>query len=118
MKSILFIRTVLISGICLASVMLSMRVHGQNLFGNPTCADWQKLSTGEKTTWLNAYLVPLNLTNVSRKKPKVDKFTQLASLDSAVFYVNEFCVATFDGCASVCAIRYLDELTIETSNKP
>ena len=95
-----------------------MHANSQNLFGNPTCSDWQKLSTGDKTTWLNAYLVPLNLTNVSRKKPKVDKFTQLASIDSAVFYVNDCCVANIDNFASLGAIRFLDELTVETSNKP
>ena len=93
--------------------LLSLTAYSQLLFGNPSCSDWQKLTVNEKTIWLNAYLVPLNLTNVSRKKPKVDKFSQLTSLDSAVHYVNGFCVSGTDEFASVGAIRFLDELTNE-----
>ena len=70
--------------------LLSVTANSQHLFGNPSCSDWQKLTVNEKTIWLNAYLVPLNLTNVSRKKPKVDKFSQLTSLDSAVHYCKRF----------------------------
>ena len=51
------------------------------------------------------------MTNVARKKPKVDKFSQLNSLDSVVLYVDQFCVANTDASASVGAIRFLDELT-------
>ena len=58
---------------------LSFDANCQNLIGNPNCSDWQTLSIDKKITWLNAYLVPLNLTNVSRKKPKVDKFSQFNS---------------------------------------
>ena len=94
--------------------MLSLTVNSQFLFGNPSCSDWQQLSSREKTTWLNAYLVPLNMTNVSRKKPKVDKFSQLASLDSVVTYVDSFCIANNDDFATVGAFRFLDELTNET----
>ena len=47
---------------------ISSTANSQHLFGNPSCANWQKLPHTEKTTWLNAFLVPLNLTNLSRKK--------------------------------------------------
>ena len=103
--------------LCLLLGMLSFNANGQHLFGNPCCADWQQLSVGEKTTWLNAYLVPLNMTNVARKKPKVDKFSQLSSLDSVVLYVDRFCISNQDEFASVGAIRFLDELTHESHSK-
>ena len=95
----------------LSCILLS--AHSQHLFGNPSCSDWQKLPASEKTTWLNAYLVPLNLTNVARKKPKVDKFSQLTSLDSAVVYVDSFCAANTNDSAALGAIRFLDEMTSE-----
>ena len=91
----------------------TLTANSQHLFGNPNCSDWQKLSAKEKLTWLNAYLVPLNLTNVSRKKPRVDKFSQLTSLDSGVLYVDNFCTSNTNDFASVGAIRFLDELTME-----
>jgi hypothetical protein len=91
--------------------LIAFNAHSQHLFGNPSCSDWQQQPAAEKTTWLNAYLVPLNMTNVARKKPKVDKFSQLNSLDSVVLYVDQFCVANTDASASVGAIRFLDELT-------
>ena len=89
----------------------AMSAHSQNLFGNPTCSDWQVLPVREKLTWLNAYLVPLNLTNVSRKKPKTDKFSQLASLDTASLYVDRYCHSHNEAYAAVGAIQFLDELT-------
>lgn len=97
----------------IAVTFFSQTANSQHLFGNPNCSDWQKLSSREKLTWLNAYLVPLNLTNVSRKKPRVDKFSQLTSLDSGVLYVDNFCTANTGDFASVGAIRFLDELTKE-----
>ena len=99
------------------SLLLScifLSANSQHLFGNPSCSDWQKLSVSDKTTWLNAYLVPLNLTNVARKKPKVDTFSQLTSLDSAVVYVDGFCAANKDDSAALGAIRFLDELTLDS----
>ena len=101
---------------CLIFIVVTLSAltaNSQHLFGNPNCSDWQNLSAKEKLTWLNAYLVPLNLTNVSRKKPRVDKFSQLTSLDSGVLYVDDFCAANKDEFASVGAIRFLDELTME-----
>jgi hypothetical protein len=91
----------------------TLTANSQHLFGNPNCSDWQKLPAKEKLTWLNAYLVPLNLTNVSRKKPRVDKFSQLNSLDSGLLYVDDFCAANTNDFASVGAIRFLDELTMD-----
>ena len=93
--------------------LLSGEANSQHLFGNPNCENWPTLSVSEKTTWLNAFLVPLNLTNVSRKKPKVDKFSQLTSLDPAVKYVDSYCEANADKLAAVAAIKFLDELTLE-----
>ncbi len=69
------------------------------------------MSHQDKTTWLKAYLVPLNMTNVARKKPRVDKFSQLSSLDTAVVHVNQYCASTHGEFASMGAIQYLDELT-------
>lgn len=66
--------------------------------------------------WLNAYLVPLNMTNVARTKPKVDKFSQLKSLDSVVVYINSFCISNNDDAAAVGAIQFLDELTSDSQN--
>ncbi len=102
-------------GLCFLLTLISFHANSQNLFGNPSCLNWQKITSQEKTTWLYAYLVPLNLTNVSRKKPRVDKFSQLTSLDSVVIYVDKFCVSNTDAFASVGAIRFLDELTIENN---
>jgi len=101
--------------LCLLCSLISINANSQHLFGNPSCSDWQNIAFNEKTTWLKAYLVPLNLTNVSRKKPRVDKFSQLTSLDSVVVYVDKFCVSNTDAFASVGAIRFLDELTIENN---
>ena len=64
--------------------------------------------------WGNA---TLNMTNVARKKLKVDKFSQLTSLDSVVVYVDGFCGANTDAAAAVGAIRFLDELTSDIQNK-
>ena len=64
--------------------------------------------------WGNA---TLNMTNVARKKLKVDKFSQLTSLDSVVGYVDGFCGANTDAAAALGAIRFLDELTTDTQNK-
>jgi len=90
---------------------ISLTANSQHLFGNPSCANWLKLPHTEKTTWLNAFLVPLNLTNVSRKKPKEDKFSKMQSMDSVVVYVDGFCDANTEEFASVGAIKFLDELT-------
>lgn len=90
---------------------LPIAANSQHLFGNPSCANWQKLPHTEKTTWLNAFLVPLNLTNVSRKKPIEDKFSKLSSMDSVVVYVDVFCDANADEFASLGAVKFLDELT-------
>ena len=103
-----------ITSFFLVILLISSEAKSQQLFGNPSCSDWQKLSISEKSTWLNAYLVPLNLTNVSRKKPKVDKFSQLRSLDTAVHYVDSFCQSNNEEFAAVGAIRFLDELTFDS----
>ncbi len=93
--------------------LCTVNAHSQHLFGNPACADWKKNSNADKVTWLNAFLVPLNLTHVSRKKPKVDKFKNLPSLESAVKYVDVFCSSHHEEYASVGAVQFLDELTKE-----
>lgn len=93
--------------------LISASAHSQHLFGNPNCTSWPKLSAPEKTSWLNAFLAPLNLTHVARKKPKEDKFSKLTSLDTAVNYVDIFCAANTEDSASVGAIKFLDELTLE-----
>jgi hypothetical protein len=93
--------------------LIAMNVNSQHLFGNPSCDNWHHLATAEKITWLNAFLVPLNLTNVSRKKPKVDKFSHLSSLDPAVRYVDIFCNSESNALAAVGAMRFLEELTQE-----
>jgi hypothetical protein len=103
--------------LCVLLGLISFNANSQHLFGNPNCADWQQLSNSEKTIWLNAFLVPLNMTNVARKKLKVDKFSQLTSLDSVVVYVDGFCGANTDAAAALGAIRFLDELTSDKQNK-
>jgi hypothetical protein len=88
-------------------------LHAQHLFGNPECSAWQRLDDKQKTLWLNAFLVPLNLTNVARKKPVKDVFTHLGSLEPAKIYVDHFCLQHTDSMASIGAIQYLEELTAE-----
>ena len=85
--------------------------NSQNLFGNPSCTNWKTTSGIEKSTWLNAFLAPLNLTHISRKKTAEDKFNKLASLDPAVHYVDKFCELNENEFASVGAIQFLDKLT-------
>ena len=97
----------------IVSTLISVSAHSQHLFGNPNCTSWPKLTASEKTSWLNAFLAPLNLTNVARKKLKEDKFSKLTSLDTAVNYVDIFCTANTEDFASVGAIKFLDELTLE-----
>ena len=97
--------------------LISLTANSQNLFGNPSCENWKTLPTTEKTTWLSAYLIPLNLTNVSRKKPREDKFSQLTSLTTAVDFVDSFCHINADELAAVGAIKFLDELTTESPSK-
>ena len=91
--------------------LLASHARSQNLFGNPSCTNWKITSKIEKTTWLNAFLAPLNLTNVSRKKLPEDKFSKLPSLDPAVHYVDHFCELNANEFASVGAIQFLDKLT-------
>jgi hypothetical protein len=107
----------LFTRLLLLSSLLTFSANAQHLFGNPSCADWHEWGAKEKLTWLNAYLVPLNLTNVARKKPSVDTFSQLPSLDPAVSFVGGFCNANPDAFASVGAIRFLDDLTREPRSK-
>ena len=47
--------------------LFASHANSQNLFGNPSCTNWKTTSNIEKTTLLNAFLAPLNLTNISRK---------------------------------------------------
>jgi hypothetical protein len=91
--------------------LFASHANSQNLFGNPSCTNWMTTSKIEKTTWLNAFLAPLNLTNVSRKKLPEDKFSKLPSLDPAVHYVDNFCELNANEFASVGAIQFLDKLT-------
>ena len=91
--------------------LFASHANSQNLFGNPSCTNWMTTSKIEKTTWLNAFLAPLNLTNVSRKKLPEDKFSKLPSLDPAVHYVDHFCELNANEFASVGAIQFLDKLT-------
>ena len=91
--------------------LFASHAKSQNLFGNPSCTNWKTTSKIEKTTWLNAFLAPLNLTNVSRKKLPEDKFSKLPSLDPAVHYVDQFCELNANEFASVGAIQFLDKLT-------
>jgi hypothetical protein len=95
----------------LSLTSISLTANSQHLFGNPSCANWLMLPHNEKTTWLNAFLVPLNLTNVSRKKPKEDKFSKLPSLDPVVSYVDIFCEENQNEFASLAAVKFLDKLT-------
>lgn len=95
----------------LALSLFTFNANSQHLFGNPSCSEWEKLAPTEKTTWLHAFLVPLNLTNVARKKPKIDHFSQLTSLDPALDHVNNYCKDNTLAQASVGAIQFLDELT-------
>ena len=101
---------------CMSSLLiilslLSLNANSQNLFGNPSCVSWKTSSKMEKTTWLYAFLAPLNLTNISRKKLTEDKFSKLPSLDTAVQYVDNFCEFNANEFASVGAIQFLDKLT-------
>ena len=91
--------------------LLASHANSQNLFGNPSCTNWKTTSKIEKTTWLNAFLAPLNLTHISRKKLPEDKFSKLPSLDPAVHYVDHFCELNVNEFASVGAIQFLDKLT-------
>ena len=91
--------------------LFASHANSQNLFGNPSCTNWKTTSKIEKTTWLNAFLAPLNLTHISRKKLPEDKFSKLPSLDPAVQYVDQFCELNASEFASVGAIQFLDKLT-------
>jgi hypothetical protein len=91
--------------------LFASHANSQNLFGNPSCTSWKTTSNIEKTTWLNAFLAPLNLTNISRKKLTENKFSKLPSLDTAVQYVDNFCEANANEFASLGAIQFLDKLT-------
>jgi len=95
----------------IAFSLFASHANSQNLFGNPSCTNWKTTSKIEKTTWLNAFLAPLNLTNVSRKKLPEDKFSKLPSLDPAVHYVDNFCELNANEFASVGAMQFLDKLT-------
>ncbi len=91
--------------------LFASHANSQNLFGNPSCTSWKTTSNIEKTTWLNAFLAPLNLTNISRKKLTENKFSKLPSLDTAVQYVDNFCETNANEFASLGAIQFLDKLT-------
>jgi hypothetical protein len=95
---------------------LASHANSQNLFGNPSCTNWKTTSKIDKTTWLNAFLAPLNLTHIARKKQPDDKFSKLPSLDPAVDYVDKFCELNENEFASVGAIQFLDKLT--SGNSP
>lgn len=91
--------------------LFASHANSQNLFGNPSCKNWKITSKIDKTTWLNAFLAPLNLTNISRKKLPEDKFSKLPSLDPAVQYVDKFCELNESEFASMGAVQFLDKLT-------
>ena len=101
----------LMTSLFVAFSLFATHANSQNLFGNPSCTNWKTTSKIEKTTWLNAFLAPLNLTNISRKKLPEDKFSKLPSLDPAVHYVDHFCELNENEFASVGAIQFLDKLT-------
>lgn len=110
-------RQIIIVFICGFMAMMSTHANSQHLFGNPPCADWHLWGTAEKTAWLNAFLVPLNLTNVARRKPKTDQFSLLTSLAPVVAHVDTFCKSNTDAMASVGAVQFLDDLTNNTQTK-
>ena len=110
-------RQIIIGFVCGIVSMVSIQANSQHLFGNPSCADWHLWGTAEKTAWLNAFLVPLNLTNVARRKPKTDQFSLLTSLAPAVAHVDTFCESNTNALASVGAVQFLDELTNNTQSK-
>jgi len=101
----------------LLGLVFTTTAHTQHLFGNPSCSDWYPLSSVEKTTWLKAYLVPLNMTNVARIKPKVDAFSQLPSLEPALVHVDLFCTSHPDQYAASGAIQFLDALTSQRQSQ-
>lgn len=105
-KSLCFKTSLFVALNLFASLAIS-----QNLFGNPSCTNWKITSKIDKTTWLNAFLAPLNLTNISRKKLPEDKFSKLPSLDPAVQYVDKFCELNESEFASIGAVQFLDKLT-------
>ena len=94
--------------------LFASHANSQNLFGNPSCTSWKTTSNIEKTTWLNAFLAPLNLTNISRKKLTENKFSKLPSLDTAVQYVDNFCETNANEFASLGAIQFLDKMTSDS----
>ena len=85
--------------------------HSQNLFGDPACNDWPKLQNEAKLIWLQAFLAPLNMAHMTRKKSAEDKFSKLPSLQPAVASVDAFCLINSDHRASEGAINFLNIIT-------
>ena len=85
--------------------------HSQNLFGDPACNDWPKLQNEAKLTWLQAFLAPLNMAHMTRKKSAEDKFSKLPSLQPAVTSVDTFCMRNANLHASEGAINFLNIIT-------
>lgn len=90
--------------------MVMISAHSQNLFGDPACEEWPKLQNEAKLIWLQAFLAPLNMAHMTRKKSAEDKFIKLSSLQPAVVSVDAFCALNNAQRASEGAIKFLDEL--------
>jgi hypothetical protein len=91
------------------AVMIS--AHSQNLFGDPACNDWPKLQNEAKLVWLQAFLAPLNMAHMTRKKSAEDKYSKLPSLQPAVASLDTFCQLNSDHRASEGAINFLNIIT-------
>ena len=96
--------------VLMVMMVLAGQVHAQNLFGDPPCADWPEIQSASKLAWLNAFLAPLNMATLTRKKTLEDKFSKLPSLSPALLSVDAFCVVHPGRHASEGAVVFLDEL--------
>lgn len=98
------------SSLTLLLWVVMIPAQSQNLFGDPACEEWPKLHNEAKLIWLQAFLAPLNMAHMTRKKSAEDKFSKLSSLQPAVVSVDRFCLLNNAQRASEGAIKFLDEL--------
>jgi hypothetical protein len=91
--------------------------HAASLFGDHSCASWQRLGQTEKRTWANAFLAPLSLTLKGLQKNKVDKYNgDPMANGAAVAQIDAFCLKHPDLGAADGAGLFLKKLYDMPSN--
>jgi hypothetical protein len=97
--------------LCFLMTFVCISVPAQNLFGNPSCEEWGKLSYSSKSNWTNAFLAPLSLTYQGIYKLNSNPFvSNPKSAELASTSIDGFCQLHPEQAAANGAMVYLKNL--------